>query len=256
MEKRMNGKRIAVALVCAACIGALVFGGGLSLLAGALTDGGNIVYAAGAVGGNAGAADRNAGAVKNAGHGAAGGGIGVTAAKAKTTKTVVRSGAASWVSQAAPGQRAAAHKDKTTVKVGLNKKGKADMGLVRFSIPSDIKADKVVSARLWVRKKSGSVSGIRIGTLTKAWGKSLASWKGLKGAARFGLFAPQLEKGKNDWYSADVTSAVKEKLRGKSGKSGNYGFALRGKNRGESARLYSFDARDGGDRPRLVIRHR
>jgi hypothetical protein len=159
----------------------------------------------------------------------------------------------SWIAQSQPKENVSHLKDFSSIKVGVTKSGKNNVGLVRFALPSGITPSEVVSARLSLKKKSGDAPRVRVGIVKKDWAYSVVSWNDLKGKIKYGKKPPLLKAQGGGWYSADVTKFVKSWL---SSKTNNCGFALKETRKGKSAKFVSAYAKSKKNYPLLKITYR
>ncbi|MDR1262749.1 MAG: DNRLRE domain-containing protein [Oscillospiraceae bacterium] len=159
----------------------------------------------------------------------------------------------SWVSESRPDENVSNEKDVSYIDVGLGTDGNERIGLVRFDLPAGVTPQEFVSARLFLKKKDGDETGIRVGSVVAPWGFALASWNDIQGNITFHDGSPASEKEGEDWYTIDVTGLVREYF---AGTNPNYGFAVAGTEEGKITSFWSVFGDDVVNYPRLSVRFR
>ena len=124
---------------------------------------------------------------------------------------------------------------------------------IKFSLPTNIEASRVISANIYLLKKSNEVPTIQAYGVTGGWSSNSITWNNKPSYSCFGYSAVATNTVGN-WYGLDVTTLVRYWLKGT---LTNYGVVL--KEPSETYRLqktefYSSDA-PSPNKPELVINY-
>jgi hypothetical protein len=159
----------------------------------------------------------------------------------------------SWISQSKPKVNVSHHDDASYMRVGVDKNGLNSVGLARFDLPAGVTSSEVLSADLLMKKKSGVNPSVKVGMATREWSFAAVSFNEMRGKTRYEKQAPRLKLLGNGWYAADVTKIVKNWL---SGKTNNYGFALKGTRKGALTKFLSANSEKSKNYPELKITYK
>ncbi|MFR9199732.1 MAG: DNRLRE domain-containing protein [Candidatus Gastranaerophilaceae bacterium] len=124
---------------------------------------------------------------------------------------------------------------------------------IKFTLPGNISATSVTSAKVRIKRYGGSPTGIKAYRVTSGWSSGSITWNNKPGYSSSYVSNTAYNDG-GEWYAMDVSSTVRNWL---NGAYTNYGFALISNyesSPSSSISYYSSDA-PSPNKPELIINY-